>query len=165
MMASWYSVADNGGTVTASGIPFSDIQPTCAHKTEKFGTILKVTNIRNGKTTNCVVTDRGPYIKGRVIDLSPVGADDLGIRSSGVAPVRIAKVPLPVADPFEVGQEALPPVDGRPHLPPVVEKQPKPRRSKVSQGRGKSRSQGLRSRPKTKPLDAWQETRRNLRST
>jgi rare lipoprotein A (peptidoglycan hydrolase) len=151
-MASWYSVADNGGTVTASGIPYNEHASTCAHKTAKFGTVYLVTNTRNGKTTTCTVTDRGPYIKGRVIDVSRKGAQELGMLHSGIAPVKLAVV----ADPFLVDRQ---------DLPPVVEKQPKPRRSKVSQGRGKNRSLGQRPRPKTKPLDAWQVTRRNLHST
>jgi rare lipoprotein A (peptidoglycan hydrolase) len=172
-IASWYTVADNGGHQTASGIPFSDHEKTCAHRTHKFGTLLQVVNTTNGKTTYCTVTDRGPYIKGRVVDLSPVGAKELGMVGSGIAPVKIAVVP-PSTAPSE-----LPPLKGldpyevdRQDLPPVVEKQskqshskPSPRRAKPVSARRKAGSQARSSRPLTKPLDAWQETRRNLRST
>jgi rare lipoprotein A len=151
-IASWYSVADNG-TVTASGIPFSDHKNTCAHRTYPFGTMVQVINTRNGKTTYCTVTDRGPYVKGRVIDLSRVGAQQIGIVETGLAPVKVAVVP-PSASPGD-----------HPPLSLLVEKSPKQSRSKVSRGHGKTRSQGQRLRPKTKPQDAWQVTLRNLRST
>ena len=153
-IASWYSVSDNG-TTTASGIPFSDHKNTCAHRTHKFGTKLLVTNTRNGKTTTCVVTDRGPYIKGRVVDLSPVGASQLGMRQSGLAPVTVAVV----TDPFEVGRQ---------DLPPVVEKQPEPKRSKPSLHRASSKPRAHRSarlrnpRPETSVKDAVLNSLRNL---
>lgn len=160
-MASWYSVADNGGTQTASGKPYNEHEATCAHKTAKFGTVFLVTNKTNGKTTTCTVTDRGPYIKGRVIDLSRVGATELDMVHSGVAPVELAVVP----DPF-VG------VVDRPLPPAVIEMQPKQSHSKASPRRGKSVQQNRPSKSRlrsprlaTKPLDAWQETKRNLRST
>jgi rare lipoprotein A (peptidoglycan hydrolase) len=156
-LASWYSVADNG-TTTASGIPFSDHKNTCAHKTHKFGTKLQVTNTRNGKTTTCVVTDRGPYIKGRVVDLSPVGASALGMKASGLAPVQIAVV----TDPFEVDHQPL---------PPVVEKQSGSKRSKPSLHRGSSKpryhkvaSRLHNPRPETSVRDAVLNSLRNLHS-
>jgi rare lipoprotein A len=151
MMASWYSVADNGGTVTASGIPYNEHAATCAHKTAKFGTVYLVTNTRNGKTTTCTVTDRGPYIKGRVIDVSRKGASDLGMLTAGVAPVQIAVV----TDPFEVDRQ---------DLPPVVDKSPKPSHPKQSKRRGKSHQSYKRPRPAPIYLSAWQVTMRSLHS-
>jgi rare lipoprotein A len=137
-IASWYSVSDNG-TTTASGIPFSDHKNTCAHRTYKFGTKLQVTNTRNGKTTTCVVTDRGPYIKGRVVDLSPVGASQLGLRQSGLAPVTVAVV----TDPYEVGRQ---------DLPPVVEKLPESKRSKPSLHRGGSKPRFHQAKSRVRSL-------------
>jgi rare lipoprotein A len=157
-MASWYSVADNG-TTTASGIPFSDHKNTCAHRTHKFGTKLQVTNTRNGKTTTCVVTDRGPYIKGRVVDLSPVGAAELGMKSSGLAPIQIAVV----TDPYLIEKKELPSVDHQPQSHEVG-KSPKRLHSKALPHRGKLRSPGLRLRPETSVRDVVLNSLRNLHS-
>ena len=60
---------------------------TAAHKTLPFGTKVKVTNIHNGRSVIVRINDRGPYIKGRIIDLTPAGARAIG--SSGLAPVEL----------------------------------------------------------------------------
>jgi peptidoglycan lytic transglycosylase len=78
--ATIYSVADNG-TGTSSGKPLNDRQLTCAHRTLPFGTRIAVTH--GSKRIIVVVTDRGPYTKGRVIDLTPRGASLLGIDGVG----------------------------------------------------------------------------------
>ena len=62
---------------------------TCAHRTLAFGTILKVTNLANGKSTTCRVADRGPYIDGRVVDLDRTVFSQLASTSQGVIDVRI----------------------------------------------------------------------------
>ena len=62
---------------------------TCAHRTLPFGTILKVTNLANGKSTTCRVADRGPYIDGRVVDLDRTVFSQLAPTSAGVIDVRI----------------------------------------------------------------------------
>jgi rare lipoprotein A len=62
---------------------------TCAHRTLPFGTILKVTNLGNGKSTTCRVADRGPYIDGRVVDLDRTVFSQLASTSAGVIDVRI----------------------------------------------------------------------------
>jgi len=64
----------------------------CAHRTLPFGTRLKVTNLANRRSTVLVVNDRGPFIKGRVVDVSTGAAEVLGFRHSGVAPVRVETV-------------------------------------------------------------------------
>lgn len=87
--ASWYSVATNGGTQTASGKRFTNHGYTAAHKTLPMGTKVRVTNQRNGKSEVVTITDRGPYIRGRIIDLSIGSAERLGFASRGVAPVRV----------------------------------------------------------------------------
>jgi rare lipoprotein A len=61
----------------------------CAHRSLPFGTKLKVTNLANQRSVTLVVNDRGPFIKGRIVDVSTGAADTLGFRHAGVAPVRI----------------------------------------------------------------------------
>lgn len=87
--ASFYTVASNHGTKTASGIPFNDGKNTCAHKSLPFGTRLRVTY--KGNSTVCTVTDRGPYVAGRVVDLSLVGAREIGLVGAGHGEVTISK--------------------------------------------------------------------------
>lgn len=62
---------------------------TCAHRTLAFGTILKVTNLGNGKSTTCRVADRGPFIEGRVVDLDRTVFSQIASTSQGVIDVRI----------------------------------------------------------------------------
>jgi rare lipoprotein A len=86
-IASIYSTAD-GGTKTASGRKLSNNALTAAHKSLKFGTKVRVTNKKNGRSVVVTITDRGPFVRGRVIDLTPAGARALGF--SGLAPVSLA---------------------------------------------------------------------------
>jgi rare lipoprotein A len=64
----------------------------CAHKSLPFGTKLKVTNLANQRSVMLVVNDRGPFIKGRIVDVSTGAADMLGFRHAGVAPVKIETI-------------------------------------------------------------------------
>lgn len=89
--ASYYSKRATGAR-TASGERLHHDSLTCAHRTYPFGTILKVTNLRNKLTVNVRVTDRGPFGRGRIIDLSYAAAKALGILSQGVAMVEVQKV-------------------------------------------------------------------------
>lgn len=89
--ASYYSKRATGSR-TASGERLHHDSLTCAHRTYPFGTILKVTNLRNQLSVNVRVTDRGPYGRGRIIDLSYAAAKALGILSEGVAMVEVQKV-------------------------------------------------------------------------
>lgn len=79
------------GRKTASGERLHHDSLTCAHRTYPFGTQLKVTNPANGKTVIVRVTDRGPYVKGRIIDLSVRAAREIGIISQGIAPVIVER--------------------------------------------------------------------------
>ncbi len=89
-MASWYHANWIGvGEQTASGERFRQYEMTAAHKTLRFGTFVRVTNLRNGLATIVRITDRGPYVAGRIIDLSKTGAKDIGILDAGVARVRL----------------------------------------------------------------------------
>lgn len=85
--ASWYGGKFHGRK-TASGEAYDMNKLTCAHKTLPFGTILKVTNTDNGKSVQVKVTDRGPFVKGRVLDLSKKAAEDLGFIKTGVANIK-----------------------------------------------------------------------------
>jgi peptidoglycan lytic transglycosylase len=77
-VASVYSIDDNNGTGTASGQKLDDDALTAAHKSLPFGTKVKVTNKNNGRTVVVTINDRGPFVRGRVIDLTPAGARALG---------------------------------------------------------------------------------------
>lgn len=86
--ASWYG-GKFQGRLTANGEIFDTNQMTAAHKTLPFNTLVEVINLRNNKTTIVRINDRGPYVDGRIIDLSRAAADALDMVSHGVAPVEI----------------------------------------------------------------------------
>jgi rare lipoprotein A len=69
-----------------------------ASKTLPLGSVVKVTNLDNGKTAMVQIEDRGPYVNGRVIDLTPRAADQLDIGRKGVVPVEVKPITLPQAD-------------------------------------------------------------------
>jgi rare lipoprotein A len=73
----------------ASGGWFNPNAMTAAHKTLPFGTRVRVTNERNGQSVDVTINDRGPYIAGRVIDLSSAAAGVINMKGSGVVPVRM----------------------------------------------------------------------------
>ena len=91
-MASVYSLGDSSqrGTRTASGTPLNDNAMTAAHKSLPFASKVKVINKKNGHAVTVTITDRGPYVKGRCIDLSQAGARAIG--SAGLAPVSVVPV-------------------------------------------------------------------------
>ena len=88
--ASYYALKFTGRK-TASGERMHHDSLTCAHRTYPFGTQLKVTNPANGKSVIVRVTDRGPYVKGRIIDLSARAAREIGIIAQGIAPVIVER--------------------------------------------------------------------------
>lgn len=77
------------GRRTASGDIFRQRRMTAAHKTLPFGTKVKVTNLSNGRTIKVRINDRGPFVAGRIIDLSKKAARKLGMLNAGVANVQI----------------------------------------------------------------------------
>ena len=79
------------GRPMASGERFHPDDPVAAHRHLPFGTRAEVTNLRNGRRTTVVISDRGPFTRGRVIDLSPRSAREIGM-DGGVAPVEIRPV-------------------------------------------------------------------------
>lgn len=87
--ASWYSIKTNYGTRTASGERLCNNAPTAAHKTLPLGTKVRVINMANNKSEVVTITDRGPYIKGRIIDVTIGTAEKLGFVTSGVTSVKV----------------------------------------------------------------------------
>ncbi len=86
--ASWYGPGFHG-RLTASGERYNQNTLTAAHRNLRFGTRVKVTNLNNGRSVVVRINDRGPYAKGRVIDVSAAAARTLGMIQSGVAPVTV----------------------------------------------------------------------------
>lgn len=107
--ASYYGTKFHGRQ-TASGEIYNQFALTAAHKTLPLGTVVKVTNAQNNKSVIVKINDRGPYIKGRVIDLSTKAAEILGYRHKGTAYVKIEiineeKEPDNIADPKDIAEE------------------------------------------------------------
>jgi len=88
VMASWYG-QEFSGRRTASGTPFDPRGLTAAHKTLPLGTLIRVTNPRTGASVLVTVTDRGPFIGRRELDLSKAAAREVGILTRGVASVLL----------------------------------------------------------------------------
>lgn len=86
--ASWYAL----NSKTASGERMNPGSLTAAHRSLPFGSKIKVTNQRNGKSVVVRINDRGPFIKGRVLDLSRAAATQIGFVSSGHAPVCMERI-------------------------------------------------------------------------
>lgn len=84
--ASWYGY--NTRRITASGEVFDNNKMTAAHKTLKFGTKVEVTNLNNNKTVTVKVNDRGPFVKGRDLDLSKGAYQKIASLSSGVIKIK-----------------------------------------------------------------------------
>lgn len=87
-MASWYGNKFHGRRC-ASGYVYDMNQFTAAHKSLPFGSIVKVTNLRNNNSCVVKITDRGPFVKGRIIDLSRVAAEEIDMVGSGTSKVKI----------------------------------------------------------------------------
>jgi len=84
-LASFYSE----GSATASGEKFDGRQLTAAHRTLPFGTRLRVTNLNNGRSVTVRINDRGPFVRGRDVDVSYSAAQTLGITEQGVTKVKL----------------------------------------------------------------------------
>ena len=92
--AAWYG-GKFQGRKTASGEKFDKRKLTAAHRKLPFGTKVKVTNLKNRKSVVVRINDRGPYGKGRIIDLSEAAAKKIDMIRSGVVPVRVKILKLP----------------------------------------------------------------------
>lgn len=92
-LASWYG-ADFAGLPTASGELFDPRRVSAAHRALPLGTTVDVTNEKNGRTVRVRINDRGPFIAGRIVDLSRAAAEEIGAVVDGVVPVTLTVVSL-----------------------------------------------------------------------
>lgn len=95
--ASYYGPGFAGKTM-ADGTPMNPHAAIAASRTLPLGTKARVTNLENGKSSVVEIKDRGPYVDGRIVDLSPKIAQQLGMKEQGVAPVEVAPIAVPQVD-------------------------------------------------------------------
>jgi rare lipoprotein A len=96
--ASFYAPKFTGRKM-ADGTPMDPADDNAASKTLPLGTKARVTNLETGKSAVVTIQDRGPYVKGRIVDLSPSTAQQIGLsREEGVAPVEVAPITVPLPD-------------------------------------------------------------------
>jgi len=93
-IASWYGPGFHG-KATASGAIYNQNDLTAAHQTLPLGTRVMVTNLESGRSAELLINDRGPFAKGRIIDLSYAAADSLGMIGPGTIPVRLEVIASP----------------------------------------------------------------------
>ena len=132
--------------VTASGRSYSTGDSVAAHKTLPLGSIVRIENLRNGRTATVTIVDRGPYISGRIIDVTPSIADSLGFRAQGLTSTRIAVVGRgPSTGPYDRG--------GRGSATSVAKAEPSssPKPVRTASYSGDS------SKPKLSRVAAWHE--------
>jgi len=106
--ASYYSKKSTGAK-TASGQKLHHDSLTCAHRFYPFGTMLKVTNLSNDKSVLVKVIDRGPFGRGRIIDLSYAAAKEIGMLAQGVATVKVEMMERPI--PYKPDEVKVPHID------------------------------------------------------
>ncbi|MEX0680198.1 MAG: septal ring lytic transglycosylase RlpA family protein [Balneolales bacterium] len=106
--ASWYGPGFHGRQ-TANGETYDQNKLTAAHRTLPFNTVIRVVNLDNGKSIHVRINDRGPYARGRVIDLSREAARRIDMIDTGVAPVRLILInseePIRTRGPGNIRQE------------------------------------------------------------
>lgn len=112
---SWYSVRTNRGAKTASGEKLDDEENTAAHRNLPFGTLVEVMNLANDEKVVLRINDRGPYIKGRELDVSIGAARKLGFEKTGVVPCRIE-----ILKEIKPETEESQPRESEPNLPSLV---------------------------------------------
>ena len=98
-IASWYG----HGYRTASGEELDVSAMTAAHKSLPFGTRVLIENLRNGRNVVVRINDRGPFIKGRIVDLSLAAALEVGLAGPGVAPARLTRLDNASEEPVACG--------------------------------------------------------------
>jgi len=103
--ASWYGKKFHGRK-TSNGETYDMYGISAAHKTLPFGTMVRVHNLRNGREMDVRINDRGPFVKGRIIDLSYGAANRLGVVGPGTAPVEIVALAAPAREVTEPGGQA-----------------------------------------------------------
>jgi rare lipoprotein A len=118
-IGSWYGEQFHNHT-TSDGEVFDMDQVSAAHKTLPLPSMVEVTNLDNGRKMTVRVNDRGPFVDGRIIDLSRAAAEQLGYRQQGVARVRVRYLgPAPASLPRTQIARATPPRPATPDLPPI----------------------------------------------
>ena len=90
-MAAWYG-GKHLGRRTASGAVLDSETPTAAHRSLPLNSLVRITNLRNGRSVICTVNDRGPWGRNRLIDVSPRAADELDLKRTGIAKVSVEPV-------------------------------------------------------------------------
>ena len=106
-VASWYGPTFHG-KATASGEIFDTYRMTAAHKTLPFGALVEVKNLENGKTVRVRINDRGPFVRGRVIDLTYAAAEEIGMLADGTAKVELTVLPFGTLAPDDPVLAGLP---------------------------------------------------------
>lgn len=99
-IASWYGPGFHGKK-TANGEIYNQNAMTAAHKTLPLGSVVEVRNLDNGKKITVRINDRGPFIDGRIIDLSKKGAERIGMIESGIAKVKVTLVKTAGGEPAD----------------------------------------------------------------
>lgn len=128
--ASWYGPKFHG-RLTANGERFNQYALTAAHKTLPLGSYVKVTNLENGRALVLLINDRGPFVRGRIIDLSKRAAELLGVIKKGTAKVIVERTdrsgrPLVKRAPVRQAKAAPPPARAARPVPVVVQPMPQP---------------------------------------
>lgn len=118
-LASWYGRRFHGKP-TSSGEPYDMYAMTAAHPTLPIPSYARVTHVGNGRTVVVRINDRGPFHKGRIMDLSYTAAYKLGYVNAGRAEVEVEQI-LPDELPMVTGTDPVPPLRGRTVAPPVLE--------------------------------------------
>ncbi|MDY0287352.1 MAG: septal ring lytic transglycosylase RlpA family protein [Sphaerochaeta sp.] len=93
-IASWYT-SDKSESLTANGEIFDPTSLSAAHKSLKFGTLVRVTNLDKNRSVDVRINDRGPFVEGRIIDLTPAAAKQAGMLDSGIANVTLTLIFAP----------------------------------------------------------------------
>ena len=124
--ASWYGRPYHGRK-TSNGERYNMNKLTAAHKTIPFGTVVEVVNLDNGRRVKVRINDRGPFVRGRIIDLSRKAAKQIGVFESGIAKVELYLKEAPrdvvVARPAVRPKPAPKPVATKPEPPPPAEEE------------------------------------------
>jgi rare lipoprotein A len=94
-VASWYGPGFDGKQ-TASGERFNKGHLTAAHRSLPFGTVVRVKNLQNGRSVDVRINDRGPFVKGRIIDLSQAAARQIDLIQRGIGEVEVRVLSLPI---------------------------------------------------------------------
>ena len=161
--ASFYSKKFTGRK-TANGERLHHDSLTCAHRTYPFGTLLKVTNPSNKKSVIVRVTDRGPYVRGRIIDLSVRAAKEIGIIAQGIAPVIVERynpsiIPFKPDDDIELPDFEMSTNEGSDSKPIWVEmKEQAERRHKEQQAALSAEHKTSLSAPEETKLETKEKT-------